>query len=229
MVGPVTVRVMWGQIDTVGNIIVRQSEASRGLRDLERTWRDACTSMQQYYHWFSLERMTDMKYEWEKGSKFRAGYILSRTQPLAPWPYTQMSAIFHIRQANPKGVVCIIFLYSEFRGQDIILQLIIDLVRFDVIVSIEETNPCRRHTRKSQNQPRLPHNLCVILHVYDPPSSSEYRRISFTEIYSKPPSFMHCQCSHLPGPVPRKLLVNQLAWPCISSTTPHGQVDQDYT
>ena len=57
------------------------------------------------------------------------------------------------------------------------------------------------------------------------PSSSDYRRISFAEIYSKLPSHMHC--SHLPAPV--KLLVNQLAWPCISSIIPHGQVDRDYT
>lgn len=122
-----------------------------------------------------------------------------------------------------------IYILKFFWGvQDIILQLVMDLVRFDsdVILSIEQTNlPCRRHTRKSRNQPRLPQNLCVSIYMYMTPSSSEYRCISFAEIYSKPPSPMHC--SHLPGPM--KLLVNQLAWPCISSIILHGQVDQDYT
>ena len=55
-----------------------------------------------------------------------------------------MSAAFHVRQANPEDVVCKIFL-NEFYifpeisgGQDIILQLIIDLVRFGVISSLIE-------------------------------------------------------------------------------------------
>lgn len=92
-----------------------------------------------------------------------------------------------------------------------------------VILSTEATNlSCRPHTRKSRNRPKPPQNLCVSIYIY---MTSEYRRISFAEIYSKPPSPM--QCSHSPGPM--KLLVNQLAWPCISSIFPHGQVDQDYT
>ena len=85
-----------------------------------------------------------------------------------------------------------------------------------------QTIPCRRHTRKSRNQPRLPQNLCVLIYMY---MTSEYKRISFAGIYLKPPSPMHC--SHLPELM--KLWVNQSAWLCISSIIPHGQGDQDYT
>ena len=66
--------------------------------------------------------------------------------------------------------ISILYILIFLGGQDIILQLIFDLVRFDVIlsISIEETNlPCRRHTKKSQNQPRLPQNLYASIYVYD--------------------------------------------------------------
>ena len=55
----------------------------------------------------------------------------------------------------------------ELYEQDIILQLILDLVRFTcyLITGRVHTNPpSRQHTRKNQNQQRLPQNLCVNLH-----------------------------------------------------------------
>lgn len=86
---------------------------------------------------------------WKCANKVREQtYVYIHTIRYQPPSFTdtQMSAIFHIRQANQKDVVCIIseriFIYilNFFWGQDIILQLIMDLVRFVVILSIEETN-----------------------------------------------------------------------------------------
>jgi hypothetical protein len=107
-----------------------------------------------------------------------------RSQPPS-FTFTQMSAIFHIRPADPKDVVCIIYtdlyiyiFWNFLGGQDIILQLIIGLVRSYFILSIERLTSLAgdiwERARISQGYSRT--CLCQLTYIWIP-SSFEYRRI----------------------------------------------------
>ena len=143
-------------------------------------------------------------------------YTSFRSQPLIDTHLQpKMSATFHIRQANPKDVVCwidyiYIYILIFFGGRILYCNwssiLYVSLLSYQLkkitIIKFPCVGDVRERAWISQGYPRT--RVCQFKCIWTP-SSFEYRRVSFVKIFSKPPSHMHC--SHSQGPM--NLLVNQ--------------------
>ena len=96
-----------------------------------------------------------------------------------PFPLTQMSAVFHIRQANREDVVWVflngfVFISWNFWGQDIILQLIIDLVcTYVSTIDLIKGNLFQAtYEKEPESVKATPELVCQF--KCDPPSSPEF-------------------------------------------------------
>ena len=113
--------------------------------------------------------------------------------------------------------------------QDIILELIIDLVRFAVYRGVAHplnSSGSKATYEKEQDSVRAtPELVCCMLNRLDSSKSDEWRN-SFGKIYLKHRSPMHFL--HLLELQSQRSRVNRLVWLCIFSTTPHGPEDLAY-